>query len=142
MTTAGYIELHARSAFSFLRGGSVPEHLIERAAELDVPALALCDRMGVYGAPRFFAAAKTQGIRPIVGVELTLADGSILPVLVQSQTGYRNLCQLLTEAHLRSAKGEGFVRWEELPGFATGLVALTGDEEGPLIRAWLEQGPV
>ena len=136
-----YIELHARSAFSFLRGGSVPEQLAERAAELGFPALGLCDRMGVYGAPRFFAAAQEKGIRPIVGAELALQDGGILPVLVQTRTGYRNLCQLLTEAHLRAPKGEGRVRWEDMAEFSHGLVALTGDEEGPLIRALKEEEP-
>jgi error-prone DNA polymerase len=132
---ARFIELHARSAFSFLRGGSVPEQMAERAAELGMPALALCDRMGVYGAPRFFAAAPEKGLRPIVGAELVLPDESVLPVLVESRMGYRHLCQLLTQAHLRSPKGKGFVRWEELAEFAPGLVALTGDEEGPLLRA-------
>jgi error-prone DNA polymerase len=137
-----YIELHTRSAFSFLRGGSAPEQLAERAAELELPALALCDRMGVYGAPRFFAAAREQGLRAIVGAELVLEDESVLPVLVQSRTGYRHLGQLLTNAHLRSPKGKGFVRWDELPQFAPGLTALTGDEEGPLQRALLgEEAP-
>src|SRR5688572_7200966 len=91
--------------------------------------------MGVYGAPRFFSAARESGLKPIIGVELALEDGSVLPVLVESRTGYRNLCQLLTQVHLRSAKNEGVVRWDELPAFATGLVALTGDDEGPLARA-------
>src|ERR1051325_6022733 len=122
-----YIELHARSAFSFLRGGSVPEQLAERAADLGMPAFGLCDRMGFYGAPRFFAAAREKGVRPIVGAELILPDGSVLPVLVESRPGYRHLCQLLTQAHLRSPKGKGFIRWEELPEFASGLVALTGN---------------
>lgn len=130
-----YVELHTRSAFSFLRGGSVPEHLVEQAAAAGLPALALCDRMGVYGAQRFFSGARAQGVRPIVGAELALPDGSILPVLVQSRAGYRNLCQLLTRAHLSSRKGEGTVRWEDLPGFTAGLTALTGDEEGPLAQA-------
>jgi error-prone DNA polymerase len=131
--------MHARSAFSFLRGGSLPEQLVEVAAELDAPALALCDRMGVYGAPRFFAAARSKGVRPIVGAELVMEDGSVVPVLVQSRAGYRNLCQLLTGAHLRAPKGEGVVRWDELPEHAGGLVALTGDEEGPLHRALREK---
>ena len=78
-----YVELHARSAFSFLRGGSVPEQLAEVAAELKLPAVALLDRDGVYGAPRFFTKAKTVGVRPIIGSELTMKDGSILPVLVE-----------------------------------------------------------
>ncbi len=125
-----YIELHARSAFSFLRGASHPEQLAEVAAQLNMPAMALCDRDGVYGAPRFFKKAKETGIRPIVGAELTMEDGSILPVLVENRTGYQNLCRLLTRAHLRSEKNKSAVRWNELPEFAEGLVALTGDEEG------------
>src|SRR5579863_4736201 len=79
--TETYVELHCRSAFSFLRGASTPEQLAERAAQLQMPAVALCDRDGVYGAPRFFARAKELGIRPIVGAEITMDDGVILPVL-------------------------------------------------------------
>ena len=132
MTEASYIELHARSAFSFLRGASLPEQLAEVAGQLQMPAMALCDRDGLYGAPRFFAAAKQHGVRPIIGSELTLEDGTVLPVLVESRTGYQNLCRLLTRAHLRAPKAQSAVRWEELPEFAEGLIALTGDEEGPL----------
>ena len=117
-----YIELRACSAFSFLRGGSFPEHLAERAAELEMPALALLDRNGVYGAQRFSVAAREQNVRPIVGSELTLEDGSVLPVLVKDRTGYKNLCELLTQAHLRSEKGKCAVRWDELAEFAGGLV--------------------
>ena len=123
-----YIELHCRSAFSFLRGASTPEQLAERAAQLRLPAAALCDRDGVYGAPRFFGRARELGIRPIVGAELTMEDGIVLPVLVQSRTGYENLCQLLTRAHLRNEKGQCSVHWHELPEFAEGLVALAGSE--------------
>src|SRR5215475_571313 len=67
-----YIELHAASAFSFLQGASLPETLVERAAALDYPALALLDADGVYGAPRFHLAAKKAGLRAIIGAELTL----------------------------------------------------------------------
>ncbi len=56
-----YIELHSRSAFSFLEGSSLPENLIARCAELNMPAMALLDRDGVYGAPRFYMAAKKSG---------------------------------------------------------------------------------
>src|ERR1041385_4049687 len=122
-----YVELHARSAFSFLRGASLPEQLAETAARLGLPAMALCDRDGVYGTPRFFSRARETGVRPIVGAELTLEDGAVLPVLVESRSGYQNLCRLLTRAHLRSEKGKAAVQWEELPEFAEGLVALTGD---------------
>src|SRR6266850_3219256 len=121
-----YIELHASSAFSFLRGGSFPEQLAEVAAELEMPAMALCDRDGVYGAQRFSVAAREHGVRPIIGAELSMEDGSILPVLVENRTGYKNLCGLLTQAHLRSEKGNCAVRWDDLAEFAQGLVALFG----------------
>ncbi|MGH7940758.1 MAG: PHP domain-containing protein, partial [Limisphaerales bacterium] len=123
-----YVELHCRSAFSFLRGASTPEQLAERAAQLGMPAVALCDRDGVYGAPRFFARAREVGVRPIVGAELTMEDGIILPVLARSRSGYANLCRLLTRAHLRNTKGKCNARWDELPAFADGLVALAGSE--------------
>ncbi|HEX3728723.1 MAG TPA: error-prone DNA polymerase, partial [Opitutaceae bacterium] len=135
-----YVELHARSAFSFLRGGSVPEALMDEAARQGLPALALCDRDGVYGAARLFLRAKETGGRALVGCELTMEDETVVPVLAASQAGYRQLCALLTTAHLRAPKGEGRVAWEELSEGNGGLIALTGDEEGPVRRAWRERG--
>src|ERR1700747_3924110 len=119
-----YIELHCCSAFSFLRGGSFPEQLAEVAAKLEMPAITLLDRNGVYGAQRFSVAAREHGIRPIIGAELSMEDGSILPVLVENRIGYKNLCELLTESHLRSEKGKCVVRWGELLPFTEGLVGL------------------
>jgi error-prone DNA polymerase len=127
-----YIELHCASAFSFLDGASLPEALVERAAELGYPALALLDRDGVYGAPRFHQAAKKAGIKAIIGGELTITGvrdagcGMRLPVLVESREGYRNLSRLVTRMKLRSAKGEGSLSLEELDGQVGGLVALVG----------------
>jgi error-prone DNA polymerase len=141
MSSSPYIELHATSAFSFLRGGSLPEQLVSEAAELGLSALAICDRMGVYGAPRFVGTAKEVGVRGIHGAELSMEDGSVLPLLVKNRTGYANLCQLLTRCHLRAPKGEAIVHWDELPEFAEGLVALTGDDDGPLL-APLRSPPV
>ena len=69
-----YIELHTASAFSFLRGASLPETLAERAAALEYSAMALVDRDGLYGMPRFHKAAQAAGVRAIVGVELTIVD--------------------------------------------------------------------
>ena len=136
-----YIELHAASAFSFLDGASLPETLVERAAVLDYPALALLDRDGVYGAPRFHKAAVAAGVKPIIGSELTIrANGTSqgtrsqpclpavwhLPVLVETQEGYRNLSRLITRIKRGAPKGEGALALEELDGYATGLVALIG----------------
>jgi error-prone DNA polymerase len=121
-----YVELHACSAFSFLRGASFPEQLAETAAELEMPALAVLDRNGVYGAQRFSVAARENNVRPIIGCEFNMEDGGVLAVLVENRTGYKNLCELLTQAHLRSEKGKCAVRWNELPQFAEGLVAFLG----------------
>jgi error-prone DNA polymerase len=121
-----YCELHCCSAFSFLRGGSFPEQLAEVAAELEMPAIALLDRNGVYGAQRFSVAAREHNVRPIIGAELSMEGGSVLPVLVKNRTGYKNLCELLTQTHLRSEKGKCAVQWGELRQFSEGLVAFFG----------------
>lgn len=135
-----YVELHARSAFSFLRGGSLPEALAEVAARIGLAAVALCDRNGVYGGVRFHSAGLETKIRPLVGCEVVMEDETVVPVLVATRTGYRRLCRLLTTAHLRARKGEGRVKWRELAEDTTGLFALTGDEEGPIRRAWNVRG--
>lgn len=131
-----YVELHARSAFSFLRGASTPEDIVSACARQDVSAVAFVERNGVYSAPRGHLAAQERGLRHIAGAEVTLEDGAVVPLLVASQTGYRNLCRLLTLAKLRCPKGSCAARWEELAAHAEGLFALTGDEDGPVRRAW------
>ena len=148
-----YVELHARSAFSFLRGGSIPEDLIQAALEAGLPAVALLDRDGLYGAPRFYGHAHENkfAVTPRVGAEITMEDGSVVPLLVATRTGYQNLCQLITEAKFTprapgtdpassERKRPCFATWAELARFSEGLIALTGDEEGPVRRAWQTQG--
>lgn len=122
-----YAELHTASAFSFLEGATLPEDLAARAAELEYSAVALCDRDGFYGAPRFYKAAKNAGIHPIVGSRLSLANGRDLTLLVERRQGYKNLCQLLTRMHLSGPKGEGRMQWEDLEHYKQGLVALVDD---------------
>jgi error-prone DNA polymerase len=102
-----YVELHAHSAYSFLDGTSLPEELAVRAAELGYEALALTDHDGVYGSLEFAHAAKAFGVRPITGTEVTLANGSHVTLLVESQRGYANLCRLLTAAHAHTRPKEG-----------------------------------
>src|SRR5205823_11328752 len=84
-----YIELHAASAFSFLQGASLPETLVERAAALGYPALALLDADGVYGAPRFHKAAKQAGLKPIIGAELTIEESLKSEVGSQHSSDFR-----------------------------------------------------
>jgi error-prone DNA polymerase len=133
------VELHAASAFSFLRASSAPEDLVERAAALGYTALALVDRDGLAGAPRFFKAARAAGLRPIVGAELSLDGGGALPLLVETQRGYRNLCRLITRMKAGVPKGEGRLRLEMLEGLVEGLFALPGTEALTLPR--LGAGP-
>jgi error-prone DNA polymerase len=94
-----FVELHCHSAYSFLDGASQPEELAVRAAELGYAALALTDHDGVYGSLEFAHAAKTLGVRPITGAEVTLVGGAHVTLLVESSQGYANLCRLLTAAH-------------------------------------------
>ena len=151
-----YIELHARSAFSFLEGSSLPEDLAGICARLHMPAMAVLDTNGVYGAPRFHMAAKKLKIKAHIGAEVTanlfspqrhpsvspcLHGGSRLPLLVSSRTGYQNLCRLITKMKLRAKKGEGAVQKEELEEHAHGLICLTGGADGPLAMA-LQHGGI
>src|SRR5260370_30221199 len=129
-----YIELHTSSAFSFLEAASLPEALVDQAAHYGYRALALVDRDGVYGAPRFHRAALAAGIRPIIGAELTLSPSFRIPVLVESQAGYQNLCRLVTRMKMRAPKGEGALTLEDLEGYTLGLVALAGRELLPSAR--------
>jgi len=147
-----YIELHARSAFSFLEGASLPEELIAAARQLDMPAMALLDRNGLYGSPRFHLAANKNNIGAHIGAEITAilnrhvspgrksaSDCVTLPVLVQTQQGYKNLCQLITMMKLRAPKiaepGEVAVTLDELTQHARGLICLTGGSDGPLAHS-------
>ncbi|HEY2745727.1 MAG TPA: PHP domain-containing protein, partial [Polyangia bacterium] len=96
MAYCDYVELRAASAFSFLRASSLPEDLADRAAELGYNAMALIDRDGVYGAPRFYGRAKKHGLHAIVGSDLTLETGGRISVFVRDRDGYKNLCKLVT----------------------------------------------
>jgi error-prone DNA polymerase len=136
-----YVELRCRSAFSFLDGASLPEDLADTAAQLGYDALALGDRDGLYGAPRFFRGARKGGtLRPLVGADVTLAPSAEDPegggpppllLLVQDRRGYRNLCRLLTTAKQGRPKGESVVSEALLAEHAAGLIALAGPEPRP-----------
>src|SRR5436305_4397996 len=109
-----------------------------------MPAMALLDSDGVYGAPRFHLAANKIGIKAHIGAEVTYAPlnrgtHSRFPLLVANRIGYQNLCRLITKMKLRAKKGEGAVTAQELEEHAEGLICLTGGDEGPLAAA-LEQG--
>ena len=149
-----YVELHARSAFSFLEGGSLPEVLTSRAADLGMASIALLDRNGLYGAPRFHTSAKKVGVRAHIGAEIAVSDAGTrlappaylphrfpaepvrLPLLVTSREGYQNLCRLITRFKLREGKkAEGAALLSDVEELSAGIVCLTGGDEGPLAAA-------
>jgi len=158
-TSADYVELHASSAFSFLEAGSQPEALIERAAELEMPAMAIADRNGVYGAARFYTSGHRSGVRAHIGAEVAvksfgerLKPPTWLPhqcapeparvtLLCESRQGYQNLCQLITQFKMReTTKQEGAANFGDLEQYSAGLVCLTGGDEGPLAAALMRGG--
>ncbi len=157
--TERYIELHAASAFSFLEAGSQPEALMERAAELEMPAMAIADRNGVYGAARFHTSGHRSGVRAHIGAEIAvksfgerLQPPAWLPhqcapeparvtLLCETRQGYQNLCQLITQFKMReTTKQEGAASFGDLEQYASGLVCLTGGDEGPLAAALMRGG--
>src|SRR3954453_63609 len=141
-----YVELHARSAFSFLEGASLPEELASRCAELDQPAMAITDAHGLYGAPRFHLAAKKLGVRALIGAEVNGMDRCRYTLLAENRAGYRNLCRLITTTKLREIGGgkadKHFATEDDLAQRAEGLVCLTGGAEGALAQIYRKlKGP-
>ncbi len=128
-----YVELHAMSAFSFLRGACVPEDYAARCAEFEQEGMALVDRDGFYGSPRFHQAMTKRGLMPYVGAEIGCTDGARYPLLITNRRGYQNLCRLISRMKLRVPKNEpALATREELAEFAGNWICLTGTQDGPL----------
>ncbi len=167
------MHLHVHSRFSFMDGAADLDDLIERAVRLGMPSLALTDHQGLYGAIRFHRKATVAGIRPILGAEVVVEtagiegdEGSLPPetrletpapaglgraagagfhltLLVKEIEGYRNLCRLLSRAHLRGGGPRAFagpsslVTLADLARCSTGLIGLSGCANGEGGRAVL-----
>ena len=125
-----FCELHTRSAFSFLSSGSQPQRLARRAAELGMSQIALLDRDTVAGAVRFHFEAKEHGLKPIIGAEITMEDGSLLPLVPLNRAGYENLSKLITTVKLRNKKGEHFATREDIEQHSQNLICFTGGADG------------
>ncbi|HLQ77080.1 MAG TPA: error-prone DNA polymerase, partial [Terriglobia bacterium] len=126
-----YIELHAASAFSFLDGASTPEDLVKACQNFGMPAMALLDRGGVYGAARFHQAAKKASLQAHIGAEFGMESEPRLPLLAATRQGYQNLCRSITQMKLGKPKAIEV----DLALYAEGLICLTGGPRGPLARA-------
>jgi DNA polymerase-3 subunit alpha len=149
MAFAPFVPLRVLSSYSMLEGAIDPKAIAKLAKQRGFPAIAVCDRNGLYGAVMFADACKGEGVQPIigalVGVARSVAQGrgdaiDYLPLYVQDERGYDNLCHLVSKAHLeRPLELEPHVGWGDLEGHTDGLIALTGADEGALTRLLAER---
>ncbi len=121
-----YAELLCRSNFSFLQGASHPEELVERAHALGYTALALTDECSLAGVVRAHTQAKRCGLHLVVGTQMQIEGGMRLVVLAQSRRGYANLCQWITLARRRAAKGTYQALRADVEGKAPSAPMLAG----------------
>ncbi len=119
-----YAELWCKTNFSFLEGASHPDELVRRAAELGYSALAIADRQSLAGIVRAHAAAKTAGLKLLVGAEVTPIDGSPLLLIAMNLAGYRNLSRLLTRGRRAAPKGECILKTADVADHAANLLAI------------------
>jgi error-prone DNA polymerase len=130
----GFVHLNVRSNFSLKDGAFFPEQLALQAAELGMPAVALTDRDGLYGAARFVDACTKTGVRPILGATLTMRErhigdsGSSIVLLAKDADGYANLCRLITDAHMTGERGDPALAPAQVLAHAEGLICLLGPE--------------
>jgi error-prone DNA polymerase len=133
-SSSSFVHLSVRSYFSIKDGAFSPEDLAMRAAELGMPAVALTDRDGLYGAPRFVAACARVGVRPILGAALTartVRGDRRVTLLAKTDSGYANLCRLITAAHMTGERGDPALTTGQVCERAGGLICLLGAESEP-----------
>lgn len=133
-----FVHLHCHTPYSFMDGASTIESLIKRAVDFGMPALAITDHNNLCGAIKFYKEARKQGIKPIIGTELTLEGDNHITLLAENAIGYSNLCQLLTTAHLSQTRGKPSVTIEQLAGYRKGLIVLSGCRKSPLVQNLLK----
>jgi DNA polymerase III subunit alpha len=145
MPFAPFVPLRVLSSYSMLEGAIDPKDIAKLAKERGYPAIAICDRNGLYGIMAFAAACKGEGVQAIIGTLLGVARGDergtvdYLPLFVQDDAGYDNLCHLVSAAHLdRPLERDPHVTLSDLEGRTGGLIALTGAGEGGLTRLLAE----
>jgi len=122
IAAGGYAELQVTSNFSFLRGGSHPDELVQQAAALGLAAIAITDRNSIAGLVRAHQAAKEAGIRLVVGVRLDLRDGMSLLAFPEDRAAYGRLTTLLTLGKRRAPKGECHLDYPDVVAHGEGLV--------------------
>ncbi len=139
--SSAFPHLHMHSAFSFGDGASSVSALVLRAAEMQVPALALTDTMSLSGVPSLVRRCGQANIKPVGGCEIILEGGQRLTLLADGPAGFASLCRILSLAGMRDIHRDGSrVRWENLETNAAGVVCLTGSPERGAIPRLLRRG--
>lgn len=146
MAYVPFVPLRVFSAYTMLEGAIEPKEIGEFARKLGFPAIAICDRNGLYGAMPFQDGAKAKGVQPLIGMLLAVrrpnSDNFVrdwLPLFAQNEQGYNNLCRLASMAHLdRPEMFDAHVTFEQMVGLTGDLIALTGGGEGAVARLLAE----
>ncbi|MEM6266018.1 MAG: DNA polymerase III subunit alpha [Pseudomonadota bacterium] len=145
MSFAPFVPLRVMSSYTMLEGAIDPKAIAKLAKERGFPAIALCDRNGLYAAVMFAKSCQGEGVQPIIGTLLGIARDAeakqidYLPLLAQDDCGYHNLCHMVSKAHLeRPLELDPHITLEDLEGRTEGLLALSGAGEGALTRLFAE----
>ncbi|MBP6852088.1 MAG: PHP domain-containing protein, partial [Rhodoferax sp.] len=141
-----FVHLRLHSEFSVVDGTNRIDETVAAAAADGQSALAITDLGNLFGAIKFYKAARGAGIKPVIGAEILLeglrpdpAAQSRLVLLVQNRTGYLHLCELLARAHTQNAgRNQPVLRWQWLTELAEGLIALSGAQAGAIGQALLQ----
>ncbi len=136
---SSFVQLDVRSCFSLKEGAFTPEQLAVRATALGMTAVAMTDRDGLYGAARFVRACEREGVKPLLGASVTVRGARASPLdrdahvvlLATDDTGYANLCRLLTDAHMLGERGDPWVDPVQICAHAAGLIAIAGPGSHP-----------
>ncbi|MGI5920511.1 MAG: DNA polymerase III subunit alpha [Syntrophomonadaceae bacterium] len=126
-----YVHLHTHTPFSFLDGASSIEDMVDHAAGLGMPAMAITDHNNVCAAVKFFQAARKAGIKAIQGTEITLEGDYHLTLLARNAAGYASLCSILTQAHLSNPRSQPRIKWQDLEKL-NNVIVLSGCRRGEL----------
>ena len=139
MSIASFVHLHVHSAYSLAEGAIKVKDLIKRCKTTDTPAVAITDTNNLFGAMEFAKTAKSEGIQPIIGCQLQIENFGHIVLLVQTEEGYRNLCALVSSAHLDTEDNAlPNASLENVSKYATGLICLSGGYNGVLNNLFLE----
>ncbi|MCK5284446.1 MAG: DNA polymerase III subunit alpha [Alphaproteobacteria bacterium] len=137
MTQTNFIHLHVHSAYSLAEGAIKVKDLIKRCRQGRMPAVAITDSNNLFGAMEFALEAAKEGIQPIIGAQVLVGDDEHqLVLLSQNETGYRNLCKLMSNAYLdNESQGRATISFEELKDNSVGLICLTGGSKGSISQS-------